>query len=52
MSPKTNIDTCSCGSSWYSKKGTNKYLQQIPGEPSITEIQKIVLTSTGHILQG
>ena len=33
------------------KKGTNKYLQQIPGKPSLTEIQKIVVTSTAHILR-
>ena len=33
------------------KKGTNKYLEQIPGKPSLTEIQKIVLTSTAHILR-
>ena len=32
VAPKTNIDTCSCGSSWYCKKGTNVYLQQIPGK--------------------
>ena len=31
------------------KKGTDKYLQQIPGKPSLTEIQKIILTSTAHI---
>ena len=33
------------------KKGTNEYLQQIPEKPSLTEIQKIVLTSTTHILR-
>ena len=33
------------------KTGTNKYLQQIPGKPSLTEIQKIVLTSAAHILR-
>ena len=32
------------------KKGTNKYLQQTPGNPSLTKIQKIVPTSTAHIL--
>ena len=32
------------------KKGTNEYLQHILGKPSLTEIQKIVLTSTAHIL--
>ena len=33
------------------KKGRNEYLQQIPGEQSLTEIQKIVLTSKTHILR-
>ena len=33
------------------QKGTNQYLQQIPGKPSLTEIQKIVLTSTTHVLR-
>ena len=33
VAPKTIIDTCSCGSSWYSKKkGINEFLQQIPGK--------------------
>ena len=29
--------------------GKNEYLQQIPGKAILTEIQKIVLTSTAHI---
>ena len=33
------------------KKRTNEYLQQIPGKPSLTEIQKVALTSTAHILR-
>ena len=33
------------------KKGTYEYLQQNPGKPSVTEIQKILLTSTAHILR-
>ena len=33
------------------KKSTNEYLQQIPGKPSLTEIQKIVLTSAAHVLR-
>ena len=41
VAPKSNIDTCSYGSSLYSKKGTNEYLQQIPGKPSLIEIQKL-----------
>ena len=33
------------------KKGANEYLQQIPGKPSLTEMQKVVLTSAAHILR-
>ena len=32
------------------KKGTNKYLQQIPGTLSLTEIQKNEVTSTAYTL--
>ena len=33
------------------KKDRNKYLQQIPGKLSLTEIQKIVLTCVVQILR-
>ena len=33
------------------KKGCQKHLDKIPGEPCLKEIQKIVLTSTAHILR-
>ena len=33
------------------KKGTIDYLKKIPGEPSLSEIQKIVLNSTAHNLR-
>ena len=33
------------------KKGCQKHLNTIPGEPQLQEIQKIVLTSTAHILR-
>ena len=33
------------------KKGTQSYLDKIPGKPSLYEIQKIVLNSTSHILR-
>ena len=33
------------------KKGVDTYLDRIPGVPNIHEIQKIVLTSTAHILR-
>ena len=32
------------------KKGTQNFIDQIPGKPSLQEMQKNVLTSTGHIL--
>ena len=32
------------------KKGTQNFIDQIPGKPSLQEMQKIVLTSTAHIL--
>ena len=31
------------------KKGTQKYVNEIPGNSSLAEIQKIVLNSTAHI---
>ena len=33
------------------KKGTEKHLQKIPGGHKLKEVQKIVLTSTAHILR-
>ena len=33
------------------KKGTEAFLNSIPGNPSLREVQKIVLTSTGHVLR-
>ena len=33
------------------KKGTQKYVNEIPGNLSLNEIQKIVLNSTAHILR-
>ena len=33
------------------KKGTQNFIDQIPGKPSLQEMQKLVLTSTAHILQ-
>ena len=33
------------------KKGVLNHLKSIPGEPNLQEIQKIVLTSTSHILR-
>ena len=33
------------------KKDTDKFLEQIPGNPRLEEVQKIVLNSTAHILR-
>ena len=33
------------------KKGTLNFIDQISGKPSLQEMQKIVLTSTAHILR-
>ena len=33
------------------KKGTQKYVNEIPGNLSIAEIQKIVLNNTAYILR-
>ena len=33
------------------KKGTAKHLEKIPGKQNLAEIQKIVLTSTAHVLR-
>ena len=32
------------------KNGKKKFIDKIPGKPSLQEMQKIVLTSTGHML--
>ena len=31
------------------KKGTQNFIDQIPGKPSLQEMQKAVLTNTTHI---
>ena len=33
------------------KKGTQNFINQIAGKPSLQEMQKIVLTSTAHVLR-
>ena len=33
------------------KKGIQNFIDQIPAKPSLQEMQKIVLTSTAHILR-
>ena len=48
---KTNIIPVVIGALGMIKKGTQNFIDQIPGKPSLQEIQKIVLTSTAHILR-
>ena len=33
------------------KQGTSDYMDSIPGKPNLSEVQKITLTSTAHILR-
>jgi len=33
------------------KKGTNAFIEKIPGSSSLHEVQKIVLNSTAHVLR-
>ena len=33
------------------KKRTQNHLKSIPGEPNLQEVQKVVLTSTAHIIR-
>ena len=35
----------------HDKEGTQNFIYQIPGKPSIQEMQKIVLKSTAHNLR-
>ena len=34
-----------CKGTWYDQKGTRKYVNEIPGNLSLAEIQKMVLNS-------
>ena len=33
------------------KKGTNAFIEKIPGSPSLQEVQKIVLSSTARVFK-
>jgi len=33
------------------KKGTNAFIEKIPGSPSLQEVQTVVLNSTAHVLR-
>ena len=45
------IETVIVGAPGMIKKGCQKHLDTISGEPQLQEIQKIVLTNTAHILR-
>ena len=47
---KTKTIPVVIGALGMTKKGTQNFIDQIPGKPSFQEMQKIVLTSTSHIL--
>ena len=48
---KTKIIPVVIGALGMIKKGTQNFIDQVPGKPSLQEMQKIVLTSTAHILR-
>ena len=48
---KTTVIPVVVGALGMVKKGVLNHLKSIPGEPNLQEIQKIVLTSTSHILR-
>ena len=48
---KTTIVPVVVGALGLIKKDTDKHIIKIPGDPSLQEIQKIVLNSTAHILR-
>ena len=48
---KTNTLPVVIGALGLIKKDTDKFLEQIPRNPRLEEVQKIVLNSTAHILR-
>ena len=48
---KTSIIPIVVGALGLMKKGTANHLEKIPGKQNLAETQKIVLTSTAHILR-
>ena len=48
---KTKIIPMVIGALEMIKKRTQIFIDQIPGKPSLQEVQKIVLTSTAHMLR-
>ena len=48
---KTKIIPVVIGALEMIKKGTQNFIDQIPGKPSLQEMQKVVLTGTAHMLR-
>ena len=48
---KTTVIPIVVGALGMVKRGIENHLKSLPGEPKLQEIQKIVLTSTAHILR-
>ena len=52
---KTNLKTKTIpvvvGALGLIRKGTNDFIEKIPGSPSLSEVQKIVLNSTAHVFE-
>ena len=46
---KTKTIPVAVGALGLIKKGTNAFIEKIPGSPSLKEVQKIVLNSTAHV---
>ena len=48
---KTKVIPVVIGALGMIKNGKKNFIDEIPGKPSLQEMQKIVLTSTSHILR-
>ena len=48
---KTKIIPVVIGALEMIKKGTQNFIDQIPGKPSLQEMQEVVLTGTAHMLR-
>ena len=51
MASKNQNFACCYWSTWPDKEDTDKFLEQIPGNPRLEKVQKIVLNSTAHIIR-
>ena len=48
---KTTVIPVVVGALGLLKRGTDEYVDSIPGKPKLFEVQKIALTSTAHIMR-